>query len=432
MAKILISATNTIGRAMAGPAIRSWELAKALSASHDVVLASPNDPQIEGEGFSLISKSQPAYAKHFKEADVLITQALTCSMALQAKYARKKIIIDAYDPLPLEVLEQFKHHPSQIRNEYHNASINSLIFNFQMADSILCASEKQRDFWLGFLLSQKLITPSSYDLDHSLRHFIDVVPFGLPSSPPQKTGPGLREIYKFDADDKILLWGGGIWNWFDPLSLIRAMEILSHRRQDIKLVFMGVKNPDPSVMEMSMCREAIQLAKQFNLLDRTVFFNHGWVPYAERHNHLLDATIGVSTHFDHLETRYSFRTRLLDYIWAQLPMIATQGDCFAELIEQHELGAVVPYQNERAIVQAILSLLEEKEKINTIKGNLAQFGSRFYWTNVIKPIEQMISLPSVKKLSIKDLEAIVTFVKAQVREKGLKKSFQLLLKKLSK
>jgi hypothetical protein len=42
--------------------------------------------------------------------------------------------------------------------------------------------------------------------------------------------------------------------------------------------------------------------------------------------------VGVSTHRDHLETRLSFRTRMLDYIWAGLPIVCTDGDHFASLV----------------------------------------------------------------------------------------------------
>ena len=61
-----------------------------------------------------------------------------------------------------------------------------------MAQGILCASEKQRKLWIGFLLANKLITPSLYDQDPSLRQFIDIVPFGLSSTLPLKNGIGIE------------------------------------------------------------------------------------------------------------------------------------------------------------------------------------------------------------------------------------------------
>ncbi|CUI16816.1 putative glycosyltransferase domain containing protein [Candidatus Protochlamydia naegleriophila] len=432
MATILIYTSNVVGKAMAGPAIRSWEFAKSLSQKHKVVLVTPNQTAIEGEGFKIIAKRDSGLTQWIKYADVMITQGLTLSMAWQAKKYGIKIIIDAYDPIPLELLELFKRDPDKVRNERLNSSLNHLIFNFKMADAILCASEKQRDLWMGFLLGQKLITFSSYDQNNSLRQLIDVVPFGLPKEAPVKTGPGLREKYGFSAQDKILLWGGGIWNWFDPLSLIRAVASLSKHRSDIKLVFMGIKNPDPSVPEMAMSVEAIRLAKELGELDRSVFFNHGWVPYEERHNSLLDATIGVSTHFDHLETRYSFRTRMLDYIWTKLPILATAGDSFAELIDQHKLGKVVPYQDEQALAEAIETLIDNPEQMDKIKANLEAFSPQFQWDIVIKPVEEMIAhfaKQPAPSLHYKDLKTLSTFVSNQVAEKGLKQTAQLVLNK---
>ncbi len=435
MANILIYTPNVIGQLMAGPAIRCWEFAKALSRKHQVTLITPNSSELKNPNFTIISRHSPLYHQHFRQANVLITQFLTCSMALQAKRYQIKIIIDAYDPIPLESLEQFKQAPLSIRNEHQFSSINNLVFNFKMADSIICASEKQRDLWIGFLLGHKLITPFHYDQESSLRHLIDVVPFGLSCSKPIKTGPGLREKYGFVKEDKIVLWGGGIWNWFDPLSLIKAFKKLESTRQDIKLVFMGIKNPDPSVPLMAMTHKAIQLAKQLDLLDETVFFNSEWVPYEERHNYLLDATLGVSIHFDHLETRYAFRTRMLDYIWTQLPILATTGDSFAELIENSHLGKIVPYEDEQTIASAILSLVDNPSQLQTIKTNLGNIQKHFYWDQVIEPIHYMIDLfnqqPS-HSLHTKDIKTLTRYIFTQVREKGLGKSLEILIRKLNK
>ncbi len=58
------------------------------------------------------------------------------------------------------------------------------------------------------------------------------------------------------------------------------------------------------------------LADELGLTGRHVFFNEEWVPYDERQNYLLDADVAVTTHFHHVETEFSFRTRVLDYLWA--------------------------------------------------------------------------------------------------------------------
>ena len=72
-------------------------------------------------------------------------------------------------------------------------------------------------------------------------------------------------------------------------------------------------------------------------------FNRGWVPYEEREAYLLESDIGVCAHHDHLEARFSFRTRVLDHFWAGLPSVVSGGDAIGDLVDRRGLGhAVAP------------------------------------------------------------------------------------------
>ena len=57
-----------------------------------------------------------------------------------------------------------------------------------------------------------------------------------------------------------------------------------------------------------------------------------------RQNYFLESDVGIITHPQHIETRFSFRTRILDYLWAGLPVISTQGDILSALVEKKETG----------------------------------------------------------------------------------------------
>src|SRR4029079_11875445 len=96
--------------------------------------------------------------------------------------------------------------------------------------------------------------------------------------------------------------------------------------------------------EMTMTTRAVRLAEELGLRDRVVFFNFGWVPYAERGRYLLEADLGVSAHFDDLETRFAFRTRLLDCFWAGLPVVTTRGDSLREVVAARDLRRRVDFE----------------------------------------------------------------------------------------
>jgi hypothetical protein len=102
------------------------------------------------------------------------------------------------------------------------------------------------------------------------------------------------------------------------------MSIVSDRDPRAKLVFMGVKSPVAEIAKMRVVDDARDLAHHLNLLDCHVFFNE-WVPYEERQNWLLQADLGLTLHLDSLESRFAYRTRMLDNIWCRLPLVATRG-----------------------------------------------------------------------------------------------------------
>src|SRR5439155_20645751 len=111
------------------------------------------------------------------------------------------------------------------------------------------------------------------DSDPSLRSLVDVVPFGIEVEPPRSSTRVLKGVVPgISTEDKVLLWGGGIWNWFDPLTVIRAVARVSQTRDDVRLYFLGLRHPNPAVPAMEMERRATALAAELGLTDRIVFF----------------------------------------------------------------------------------------------------------------------------------------------------------------
>ncbi|MBK7837919.1 MAG: glycosyltransferase family 4 protein [Candidatus Obscuribacter sp.] len=222
-----------------------------------------------------------------------------------------------------------------------------------------------------------------------MRKLIDVVPYGLPVEPPQKTSaPGLRQRIPQLGQSPVLLWGGGIWDWFDPLTVIKAVKQCHRDIPDLKLVFMGTKSPNDKVPIMDMTLKARQLSDELGLTDKSVFFLDGWVPYEDRVNYLLDATIAVSAHFDLPETRFSFRTRILDYFWCGLPILTTQGDQLAELIDGYKAGQALPYQDVDGWASSIKKILLNPEELKSMQQGARRLAEKFYWDDNVEPLRK--------------------------------------------
>jgi glycosyltransferase involved in cell wall biosynthesis len=263
------------------------------------------------------------------------------------------------------------------------------------ADFILCASEKQRDYWLGAMSALGRVNPYTHADDPTLRRLIAVVPFGLPSDPPRHTCQVLKGVHPgIGKDDKVIFWGGGIWDWLDPTTLIHVMARFVERRPDIKLFFMGIRHPNPRELERKTVTETIALSKEFGLYGRTVFFNE-WVAYEERGNYLLEADLGVSLHRDHLETRFSFRTRFLDYLWAGLPMVVTQGDVLSDQVKAAGLGRVVEPGDADGVAEAILSLLETLNLREAYGLRFERVAAAYRWDVATRPLAEFCLAPRI-------------------------------------
>lgn len=387
MSNVLIVTGDTLGSAMAGPAIRALEMAKALSMVSTVTLATTVPTTFTHEGFDVVDATDSNLRGLVNWSDIIVFQGALLSTHPWIAKTNKIIVADVYDPMHLETLEQQKHIPAGIR--FVETMDIVAVFNEQLAraDFMLCASEKQRDLWLGQLAAVGRLNPRTYDRDTSLRSLIDVVPFGIQETAPVRQKHGIRDVIPgIGMGDKVVLWGGGIYNWFDPLTLIRAIGQISIKHPEIKLVFMGTQHPNPHVPEMKMSFKARELSKELGLEGKHVFFNEGWVPYNERANFLLDADLGVSTHLDHLETAFSFRTRILDYLWAGLPIVATNGDTFEAIIEGNMLGKTVPPGNVELLAEAITELLFNDDFSQTARENVNQYSDNLKWNLVLRPL----------------------------------------------
>jgi GT2 family glycosyltransferase/glycosyltransferase involved in cell wall biosynthesis len=385
--KIVVITGETLSAKMAGPAIRAWAMADALSMEHDVELVTLGRCSIEHPRATCRSVNGTHLRALEQWCDVLVVQGLVLSFFPWLCDSRKVIVVDVYNPFHLEQLEQAKDNGEMNRAQVVKDCVTALNSQLSRGDFFLCASSKQRDFWLGQLSALGRVNPATYDADETLESLIAVSPFGVDDTPPRHTRPALKGVVPgIGADDRVVLWGGGIYNWFDPLTLLRAVDKLRTRRPDVRLYFLGLKHPNPDVPEMRMAVAAKDLSDTLGLTDKHVFFNEDWVAYDDRQNYLLEADIGVSTHLDHVETAFSFRTRILDYLWASLPIVATAGDTFASLIEEHGLGITVPAGDADALEEALFRLLDDAGLAARCRENVAAFAPQFSWTKVLAPL----------------------------------------------
>lgn len=388
--QFLIVSHDVIGAHMAGPGVRYFHLARVLSAHTPTMLAVPHTPPeaLAQENFSVVGYKPgdwTSLAQHVKAAKVCLIPGDLAHQFPQFTAEAVHLVVDGYDPLLAEWLALPPTNDlDQQMEAWHNrwAMLNR---QYVAGDFYLCASERQRDWWLGLLEASGRINPATVREDPSLRRLVDVVPYGLPQTPLTPTGAVVKGKWRGIAPtDKVLLWGGGLWPWLDPMTAIQAVAQLAPLRPDFKLVFPGTRHPNPSVAGMpTAAGQARQLADALGLTDQAVFFGD-WVPYAEWPNVLAESDLALTLHLDTLETRLAFRSRLLDYLWAGLPVVATGGDATSELVAHFGVGVVVGFGDVQGVASAIQQLLAEPRGAR--RKNFTRAQKELTWERAAAPL----------------------------------------------
>ncbi|HEX6386584.1 MAG TPA: glycosyltransferase [Anaerolineae bacterium] len=390
--RVLIISPDTVSSNMGGVGIRYWELARQLAQVADVTLAVPNKTGLAADSFVVCRYDEgrsDTLESLVAAADVVLLSGFTIYHHPFLRNVSQYLVVDLYDPMVLENLERFASRPVAERNSLHRLGVTAFNELFSLGDFFICASEKQRDYWLGALTAANRVNPATYTTDPTLRCLIDTVPFGLPDEPPQHTKAVLKGVRPgIGDDDKVILWGGGLWDWLDPLTTIEAMPSVLAQVPEARLFFLGTRHPNPAIPPSRMAQRAIEQAEALGLKNQAIFFNE-WTPYEERVNYLCEADVGVSLHGDHVETRFAVRTRLMDYLWARLPMVVSRGDTLSDLVKEHELGRVVAAGDVAAVAQSLIDMLQSPAEP-------ARFGSvveRFRWSCVAEPLKRYVQNP---------------------------------------
>lgn len=393
--RILVVTGDVLTDAMAGPAIRAWQIAHHLAVEHEVTLATTSGICTrESSTVRLAAPSRDAFDALEAWCEVLIVQGYVLDHVPVLRASEKVMVIDLYTPLHLETLALSASADLPAREAQNGLILAELNRQLVRGDYFLCANDRQRALWLGQLSALGRINPRTWDVDPTLRSLVDVVPFGVEDTDPVHVGAAVRGVVDgVGADDELLVWAGGLYNWLDPLTLVRAVALLSATRPHVRLYFLGLRHPNPEVPEMAVAAATLDLATELGIFGTHVFFNEGWVDYADRQNILMEADLGVSAHPVNAETTFSFRTRILDYLWAGLPMVVTEGDGFAELIEREGLGAVAPAHDPEAMAACLAGLLENPEAHEAAVQNVRRVREWYRWERVLAPLCEFCRRP---------------------------------------
>ncbi len=411
--RILLITFDVIGPRIGGSAIRVLGLARALAdAGHlPTIAAARVEEGYSHQPFPILpfdeTRPRKALGPLLETAECTV---LPFSALARLPFLRNSTVpqvFDIYDPIVFEMMETASEVGEKIRAERLQSHVQLFNQVLRRGDFFICASERQRDFWSGALVANGRILASA-TADSEPRNLIDVVPFGIdptPIAPPGAGRPNLTAaIPELAGAEKVMVWPGGMWDWTDPQIVVKAMRILAQSSPGIHVVFFAGTHPTQGHVETSAARETRALATEFQLNGRSVHFVDNYVPYGARGRYLAECDAALSTHRENLESHFAYRTRLLDCIWAGLPVVCTEGDVMAEMVAQQGFGVVISPDDEAALAQAIQRICMDVDFAAGCRCRIVESRSRFQWNDAAQPLIRFCRQPRIthKAAPIKD------------------------------
>lgn len=368
MFNVVVVTPDVVGERMAGPGIRAFHLADELARHFPTTLIARQEGEGEPAGqFAFARHGSSDARRSLTDGTVLIGQPVP---DLLRSGRDKRVVFDLFDPNVLELQELYGPRPSARESLHLHREWSRLRRALDRADLLLCATERQRDFYTGLKAGLKRV-------DGAWMARWIVLPFGIePQSLEQRTEPEIDSIPN-------VLWGGGTWEWLDPVTAVQAVRLLNGRGVECRLTFLGGKRPNHAVPEnarSSALRDTIRAGGDL------IRMNEEWVPYRKREKWLRSSKVAIMLHRATAEAHYSIRTRLFDAIWAGLPVVATRGGFAAELVEQESCGLVVEPEDAGGVANALEKLLRDDGFRRSCVLNLERIRPRFLWERVTAPL----------------------------------------------
>ncbi len=430
--KVIVLSHDVAGSLMAGPGIRYTSVAIELSKHFDTTLGILNGKQDQVDeissnyGINARSYDNKNYKSLIDKADYIFVQDISLKMLRYARKHRKNIIFDLYSPVPIEFMI-YRHFSASGYGKTEKQELSRLVNKYNLfsnyGDYFVCSNERQLDLWTGFFLSSGRLS-SDTNAFTDISQLIGLAPMGIPNTKPAHTKNVLRNtVPGIEDDDFVLLWTGGLWDWFDPLKVIEAVEQLHSSNPAVKLVFMGFKHPNKKVSYMKEAQKAVAYSKERGLENQCVFFIDEWVPYNDRLNYMLESDAAIYAHKPSLETRYSHRSRVLDHIYTNLPTIANGGDYLGDMwLKDKQLGLITESSSSQAFVESITTLMRDSSLLEDIKKNIDSAKQELFWDNSIKDLTDYIhkkeptsSLPTKIKAT-RTSGGVVFFLRRVIRK----------------
>ncbi len=174
-----------------------------------------------------------------------------------------------------------------------------------------------------------------------------------------------REMFDISNDQVIVLYQGGIQSG-------RGLHLLIEAFSEVKGAALIMIGDGKERENMVALRDELQLQNKVFFIDR--------VPYQTLRSYTKSADIGIqfleNTNFNHYSASSN---KLFEYIMAEVPVIASSLPEIERVVTGERIGLTIPPSDKQALINAIETLINDKDLRNTFKTKMNTAKRKYNW-----------------------------------------------------
>jgi hypothetical protein len=374
VSRVLLVCPEPLGhRNPAGVGIRFLEFARALlEDGHQVEILSPDGGAVAGCSAGTLAPEVLRRATGAADATVVQGHAANELLTFGVE---APLVVDLYDPYIVENFHYWADRGDRVFRHDHATLMSSL----GAGDLFLCASEAQRLFYAGLLVSAGRINPELFDRDPALGSLIRIVPFGV--QPPRASGRPSGAISR-------QIFFGAVYDWYDPFLAVDAVALAREQEPDLTLTF--THHPNADITPQSLFGRLRQRVEA----DGASFVRlEPWIPYDERGAFYDRFGMALLTFRTSLETDLAMRTRMFDCFWGDLPVVTSSAGGTDSLIARYASGEVVAGTDPRDYAMAIVDLVRSPRRYQEAVAGCRRFTDEHQWSRLLEPLLEFCRAP---------------------------------------
>jgi len=383
---------------LSGPGYRLWEIASALQRKgHKITIAElDHKKDYKKDNIEFISWDTERLHNIDKEFDVAFIPLSAYVHFYFNKIKKIPTIVDLSTPISVESMI---HTIGDETDFFLYDGLLPTAIALSQGDFFICSNNNQKYFYLGMFTFLGL-----RKFDSSI---IQLAPLA-PDKSKLKTKKGNILTKVIGKNKSVLLFMGGLYNWYDYQTPILAMRDIIKKHENVALIFIGGFNPNIPELTKANYENAISLAKKNKLYNRYVYFMD-WLPPEDKLKAYTESDIAVVTSNETIESALSYRMRIVDFLQGFVPVICTRNDELSNLVEKKRLGLTIQVRNKKQLAERVIYLLNNRELLREYKDNIKKFIiSEFNIEKTIKPINEFCSKPKFinRRLKLNYLDII--------------------------